>query len=177
MASFTERLIGAAKLDVHTYDEVEADATATTQAMAVVLISSVAGGIGSLGLGVSGGAGLVAGGLAALVSWVVWAFLTYVIGTRLLPEPQTHADMGQLLRTLGFAQAPGIARMLAGLPGVGPLVIVVVSLWMFAAMVIAIRQALDYTSVWRAVGVCFIGWIIVLIPTAIILSMVGPGTT
>ena len=171
MTSFTDRVIGSAKLNVGIYEEVEADATATRQALAVVVLSSVAGGIGTLGLGATGVSGIVGGGIAALLSWVFWAFLTYVIGTRLLPEPQTHADIGQMMRTLGFAQAPGLARVLGGLPGVGPLVLALVSVWMFGAMVVAIRQALDYTSTWRAVGVCLIGWLILIIPAMVILNL------
>ncbi len=102
LASFTERMLGAAKLDVQVYEEVEADTGATGQAMGVVLLSSVAGGIGSAGLGAGGLGGVVVGGIAALIGWVAWAFLTSMIDTRLLPEPQTRSDVGELMRTLGF---------------------------------------------------------------------------
>ena len=158
MASFTERMIGAAKLDVQVYEEVEADTGATGQAMGVVLLSSVAGGIGSVGVGTGGFGGFLAGGIAALIGWVAWASVTSIIGTRLLPEPQTRSDVGELMRTLGFAQAPGVLRILGIVPGVGTLVFSIVSIWMLVAMVIAVRQALDYTSTLRAVGVCLAGW-------------------
>ncbi len=160
MASFTERMIGAAKLDVRIYEEVEADTGATRQAMGVVLLSSLAGGIGSVGLGAGGLGGVVVGGILALLGWVTWAFLTYIIGTRLLAEPQTHADVGELMRTLGFAQAPGLLRVLGGFPGLGPIVLSLVSIWMLVAMVVAVRQALDYSSTLRAVGVCVVGWVV-----------------
>ncbi len=160
MASFTERMIGAAKLDVQVYEEVEADTGATRQAMGVVLLSSVAAGIGSAGVGAGGFGGVVVGGIAALIGWVAWAAVTSLIGTRLLPEPQTRSDVGELMRTLGFAQAPGLLRILGIVPGVGPLVFSIVSIWMLVAMVIAVRQALDYTSTLRAVGVCLVGWAI-----------------
>ena len=123
--------------------------------MGVVLLSSVAGGIGSVGLGTGG---VIMGSVAALIGWVAWAFLTCFIGTRLLAEPQTRADAGELMRTLGFAQSPGLVRIVGIVPGVGPLVLGIVSIWMLVAMVIAVRQALDYTSTWRAVGVCLVGW-------------------
>ena len=160
MASFTERMIGAAKLDVRVYEEVEADTGATGQAMGVVLLSSLAGGIGTVGLGAGGLGGVVVGGLVALIGWVTWAFLTYIIGTRLLAEPQTRADVGELMRTLGFAQSPGLVRIVGILPGVGPLVLSIVSIWMLATMVVAVRQALDCTSTLRAVGVCLVGWVL-----------------
>ena len=160
MASFTERMIGAAKLDVRVYEAVEADTGATGQAMGVVLLSSLAGGIGTLGLGAGGLGGVVVGGLVALLGWVTWAFLTYIIGTRLLAEPQTRADVGELMRTLGFAQSPGLVRIVGILPGVGPIVLSIVSIWMLVTMVVAVRQALDYTSTLRAVGVCLAGWVL-----------------
>jgi hypothetical protein len=97
--------------------------------------------------------------------------MTYVIGTRLLPEPQTRADMGELMRTLGFAQSPSLARVFAALPVVGPLVLVLVLLWMLVAMIIAVRQALDYSSTWRAVGVCVIGWVVAIAVPAILILL------
>ena len=158
MASFAERVIGAAKLDVHTYEEVEADTTAFGQAMGVVVLSSLAAGIGMIGR--EGAPGLLAGTIAALVGWFIWAGLTYFIGTRILPMPQTHADWGQLLRTTGFASSPGILRILGVVPVLGGLVFLVAGVWMLIAFVIAVRQALDYTSTGRAIGVCLIGWVV-----------------
>ena len=156
MASFTERMIGAAKLDVHVYEEVEADTRATGQATGVVLLASVAGGIGSVGLGAGGLGSFITGAIAALIGWVTWAFVTYIIGTRLLPESQTRADVGELMRTLGFAQSPGLLRIFGSLPGVGPLVLGLTQLWLLVTMVVAVRQALDYSSTPRAVGVCLV---------------------
>ncbi len=171
VTSFLGRMIGAAKLDVGIYEEVEADSTATVQAMGVVVLSSLATGVGvgSAALGV----GVIAGVVAALLSWVIWAFLTYLIGTRLLPEPQTHADMGQMMRTLGFAQSPGLLRIFGGLPGIGPLLLGIVSVWMLVAMVIAVRQALDYTTTWRAAVVCLVAWLAVIVPAVLILGLMG----
>ncbi len=173
MASFTERMIGAAKLDVQVYEEVEADTGATGQAMGVVLLSSLAGGVGSVGLGAGGLGGFVGGGIAALIGWAIWAFLTYIIGTRLLAEPQTRADVGELMRTLGFAQSPGLVRIVGILPGVGSLAVSIVSIWMLVAMVIAVRQALDYTSTWRAVGVCLVGWVLQIVISLVFLIFFG----
>jgi hypothetical protein len=155
-------MIGAARLDVATYEEVEADGNATGQAMGVVLLASVAAGIGSLTAG--GPGAFLSAGFWALVGWAIWAALTYLIGTRLLPEPQTRANVGEMLRTLGFAQAPGVQRVFIGIPGLGALVLFAVSLWMLVAMVVAVRQALDNTSTLRALGVCVVGWIISVIP-------------
>jgi len=157
MASFQDRIIRAAKLDVHLYEEVEADKGAMGQAMAVVILSSIAGGIGTpagLGLGV-----IFIGTIAALVAWYIWAFLTYFIGTKLLPEPQTKADVGELLRTIGFSSSPGLIRVLGIIPFLRGLVFLIAGVWMLVAMVIAVRQALDYQSTLRAVGVCIVGWI------------------
>jgi hypothetical protein len=157
MNQLIERMIRAAKLDISLYEEVEADTGALGQAMTVVIMSSVAAGIGTMLQG--GIKGLLLGTVASLVSWYVWAYLTYFIGTKFLAEPQTSADHGELLRTIGFSSAPGILRVLGIIPVLGALVVFAASIWMLVAMVIAVRQALDYQSTGRAVGVCLIGWV------------------
>jgi hypothetical protein len=158
MASFQDRIIRAAKLDVDLYEEVEADKGAMGQAMGVVVLSGVAAGIGSVGT--SGIAGILFGTIAALVGWYIWAYVTYFVGTKFLPEPQTKADHGELLRTIGFSSSPGILRVLGIIPFFYGIIFLITGIWMLVAMIIAVRQALDYKSTLRAVGVCVIGWII-----------------
>jgi hypothetical protein len=175
MTSFKDRIIRAAKLDVNLYEEVEADKEAMGQAMGVVVLSSIAAGIGSIekvGFG-----GVLIGTITALISWYVWAYITYLIGTKLLPEPQTVADHGELLRTIGFSSSPGLIRVLGIIPGLSQIVFLVASIWMLVAMVIAVRQALDYQSTMRAAGVCVIGWIIQAVFIALLFSVFGgPGS-
>ena len=171
MALFTDRMIRAAKLDVTLYEEVEADKGAMGQAMGVVILSSVAAGIGTIGT--AGIKGLVFGTIVALLGWFVWAFLTYFIGTRLLPEPQTKADYGELLRTIGFSSSPGVLRVFAIIPMLGAILNFIIGIWMLVAMVIAVRQALDYKSTWRAVGVCLIGWIVQIVIFGIFFGLAG----
>ncbi|MCH8169977.1 MAG: YIP1 family protein, partial [Bacteroidetes bacterium] len=142
MTNFQNRMLRAAKLDVNLYEEVEADTGSMRQAMGVVVLSSIAAGIGSIATGGLGG--ILMGTFAALIGWYVWAYLTYLIGTKLLPEPQTKADFGELLRTIGFASSPGLIRVLGIIPGLGGVVFLAASIWMLIAMVIAVRQALDY---------------------------------
>ncbi len=158
MTSFKGRIIRAAKLDVHLYEEVEADTGAMGQAMGVVVLSSIAAGVGSIAIGGLGG--ILTGTITALIGWYIWAYLTYFIGTKIFPEPGTKADPGELLRTIGFSGSPGLIRVLGIIPGLRNLVFLVAAVWMLIAMVIAVRQALDYKSTLRAVGVCVVGWII-----------------
>ena len=160
-SSFINRMIRAAKLEPNLYEEVEADKNALRQAMAVVVLANVAAGV--VLISKSGISGLIFGTVLGLVGWVIWAFLIFIIGTKLLPQAQTKSDIGELLRTIGFASSPGIIQVLAFIPLIGSIISIVASLWMLVAMVIAVRQALDYTSTWRAVGVCVIGWIIYMI--------------
>jgi hypothetical protein len=171
MASITDRMIRAAKLDVTLYEEVEADKGAMGQAMGVVVLSSVAAGIGTIGT--TGIMGLVLGTIVALVGWFIWAFLTYYIGTRLLSEPQTKADYGELLRTIGFSSSPGVLRVLGIIPMLGSILSFICGIWMLVAMVIAVRQALDYNNTWRAVGVCLIGWIVQIVIFGIFFGLAG----
>ncbi len=158
MSSFVDRIIRAAKLDVNLYEEVEADKSALGQAIGVVILSSIAVGLGSIAK--AGISGILIGTILALVGWLIWSYLTYIIGTKLLPEPETKADYGELLRTIGFSSSPGLIRVLGIIPVVGKIVFLVAGIWMLVAMIIAVRQALDYQSTLRAVGVCIIGWII-----------------
>lgn len=156
MATILTRMRRAALLDPQLYEEVEADRAATGQALLVVLISAVAAGIGSFDN--SGPAGIFWSSVAALVGWYVWAYVTYFIGTRLLPAHETVADHGELLRTIGFSSAPGVLRVLALIPPIAGVVFLVCTLWMMVAMVVAVRQALDYQSTGRAIAVCAIGF-------------------
>lgn len=169
MNTFISRMIRAAKLDARVYEEVEADKGALGQAMAVVALSSVAAGFSHMGG--AGLSGILIGVIIALAGWLLWAFLTYMIGTRLLPEPQTRADLGELLRTIGFSSSAGLIRVFGIVPGLGRPLFFIAAVWMLIAMVIAVRQALDYKSTGRAVAVCIIGWIIQLVIMALILSV------
>lgn len=169
MATFVERLVRAAKLDVTLYEEVENDTAATGQALGVVVLSSVAAGIGS-GAGVRG---LVFGTVASLLGWAFWAWITYLIGTRWLREPATHADWGQLARTIGFAQAPGLLRVVGVIPFLHGFVFFVTALWTLVAVVIGVRQALDFTSTLRAVAVCFLGWLVQVVLSALVMTLAG----
>ena len=173
MDALAQRMLRAAKLEVSLYEEVEADRTATNQAIVVVVVSAVAAGLGAARH--AGLTGLLAVTLAALAGWYVWAFLTYWIGTRLLAEPTTRSEYGELLRTIGFSSAPGVIRILGIIPGLAGLVSLVAAVWMLVAMVIAVRQALDYTSTWRAVGVCVVGWIVQAILLGVVLGLLGLG--
>ncbi len=168
---FVFRIIGAMALDPVTYEEVEADRTATVQALLVVVLSSVGAGIGARGLGSGslprmGPGGLGSGSLqsmvfisaVSLIAWASWALLTYEIGTRLMPEAQTSADVGELLRTIGFAAAPGMLRIFGIVPGAAIPAFAITAVWMLVTMIVGVRQALDYKSTARAVAVCGLGW-------------------
>ena len=167
MASMVDRMIRAAKLDAQLYEEVEADKGSLGQAMGVVVLSSIAAGVGSGGFG--GFSGFFIGTVGALIGWFIWAALTYFIGTKLLPEPTTRADVGELLRTTGFSSSPGLIRVFGLVPGITGIVFLISGVWMLTAMIIAVRQALDYQSTFRAVGVCIIGWIIVQVVVRLLL--------
>lgn len=153
--TFFRRLLGAAILDGATYEDVEADAGATGQAAAVVVLVALAAGIGDWGH-VSGPATAIRV-VTGLISWLVWASVVVQVGGRLLPEPQTRVSWPEMLRTLGFGAAPGLLLVFAGAPAAGGFVVWAAWLWMCAAMVVAVRQALDFQGTGRALLVCAIG--------------------
>ena len=168
---FVNRIIRACKLDVSLYEEVEADKSATLQAALVVVLSSIAAGIGAISLGASN---FLMAPILSLISWYVWAYLIYIIGTKLFPEPNTKADHGELLRTIGFSSAPGLIRIFGFTPELMSITFIGGGLWMLVAMVIAVRQALDYESTWRAVGVVVIGFLVQAIVLIFLLRIFGP---
>jgi hypothetical protein len=157
MSTLAGRLLGSAGLRTQSYEEVEADRQANFQAVGVVILSSLAA---ALGTGIKDAGSTIALLAAAVLSWMVWVLLTLVIGTQLLPGRQTRADFGQILRTTGFSAAPGILRIFGLIPVVGQFIFFSATVWMLLSFVVAIRQALDYTSTGRALAVCLLGWII-----------------
>ena len=162
---FVNRIIRACKLDTKLYEEVEADKSATLQAALVVVLSSLAAGVGALSLGASN---FLMAPILSLISWYIWAYLIYFIGAKLFPEPNTKADHGQLLRTIGFSSAPGLIRIFGFTPELMSITFIGGGIWMLVAMVIAVRQALDYESTLRAIGVVVIGFLV----QAIVLIMI-----
>lgn len=154
MGLFAYRLLGAAMMDAGMYEGIEADRKTTMQALATVMLASIAAGIGAgdwMGTRV---ATLAAVSALAIVTWSAWAMLIYQLGTRVLPDVDTQADWGQLLRTTGFAAAPGLLLVLGWMRSGRVIVFTVVGVWMLAAMIVAVKHALDYRHVTRAVAVC-----------------------
>jgi len=158
MTRFLRRLLGALALLPYVYEEVEADHRALPQALGVVVLSSAASGVAYWHD--FGAAGLIVGLITALLGWLVWTWLVYHIGTRWLPGEATEADWGELLRTTGFAAAPGLLRVFGLLAVARDAVFWLTAVWMLAAFVLAVRQALDYRETWRALAVCLAGWVI-----------------
>ena len=165
-ASLPSRMIRAARGDVNTYEDVERDVNATSQAAIVVLIVAIATGIGRITSDNVGG--LIFGVIAAFVGWVVWSFVTYWVGTKIFATAETRATPGELLRTLGFARAPGVLNIIGLIPVLGWIIWPVTWIWSLVLGVIAIRQALDF-STGRAIGTALVALIPVLIVEGILL--------
>jgi hypothetical protein len=166
MSLFLNRLIRAAMLDTSLYKEVIADTGTMFQAMIAVFIYSAASAYG--GFGRAGVAGVNFGMITTLIGWYIWAFSTYFIAVRLLPEAETNLNRKAVLRAMGFASSPGLIRLLGLIPNLAGTTLIIASVWMFAATVVAIKQAMNYKSIYRAVGVCMISWIISAISQGLI---------
>ena len=181
MEKMLERMLGAALLKVDTFEDVEHDRSATVQALLVVIIVSISSGVGALLQDIINEDeirvvnALVLGVIGGVASWALWALGTWIVGSTILKTADTEADWGQLARGTGFAQAPGIFSFLVFIPVVGWLIGIVIFIWKFAAMLIAVRQCLDYTSTWRAFFVVLITFIPWLIIYAIVAAVLGIG--
>ena len=162
--NYLEKLYRAVILDSELYEEVEADKTLTRQALMTVALVAMIEGIFSLGAQNQGLLiGLSQSILGSITRWVMWAFFIAFVGTRILPEPETESNTGELLRTLGFAYAPGVLYVFSSLPIIGSIVQLLVPLWQLAAMVVAVRQALDFSSTTRAIGVCVVAFFLMVL--------------
>ena len=164
------RMVGIARFDAQAYEDVEADPRATAPAIALVILSSVAAALGVGAFDLRSIAGLLAG---AILSWMIWVLLTLFIGTQILKRPETHTNYGEIVRTTGFSASVGILRIFGILPIVGIPIFVLVNIWMLMTFVIAIRQALDYTSTGRALAVCLLGWLLHAVVFIGFVRMVG----
>lgn len=154
MGLYVYRVLGAAMLDAGMYEGIENDRRTTTQAALTVVLASLATGVGAGDILGTRATTLVAITALALVTWCAWAMLILQIGTRVLPGPATRADWGQLLRTTGFAAGPGLLQIFGLIPQGRGWVFAVTALWMFAAMVVGVKHALDYESGLRSLVVC-----------------------
>lgn len=179
--SIINRMVRAAKLDINLYEEVEADTKATGQAFLAVILVSLATGIGSaiVGLATRGGIwflwGLLIGLISSIIGWLAWSFFAYIIGTKIFKGPETSATWGELLRTIGFSNSPGIFRIFSFIPFLGGIIAFGASVWALIAGVIAVRQALDF-STGRAIATCIVGWIIYML-IVFLISGLTLGTT
>src|SRR3954453_8078404 len=158
MARLGERVGGAMKADVKTFQEIEADPAAIGQAVTVIVIAGVASLIGDIfRTGVFGGMMAL---ILSLISYALWSLLVVLIGTKIMPEPTTKADFNEAFRVIGFTASPGVFNVLAIIPFLGPLISFVIGIWMLVIGVIAVREVLDYSNVGRAIVVCLIAFVI-----------------
>jgi len=171
MASFQNRVIGALTLQASTYEEVENDATATSQAAIIVVAGAVLGALGNLLYGF--GMTIIIMPVFALIGWLIGSFVVMFVGTKLLPGKNTSADLGQMLRVVGFAQSPGLLNFLTIIPILGYLIAFVIWIWGLVAMIVGVKAALDYDDTMKAVIVCVIAWAIIFVCTLIAMAIGG----
>jgi hypothetical protein len=166
MASFGERVVGAMSLKASTFQEIEHDTTAMGQAAGVIVLAAVSTGIGNVYYG--GVSGIVSGIIMSLIGYAVWSLVVWLVGTKVMADPATKADFPETFRTIAFAAAPGVLGIVTIIPILGWLLLFVLWLWQIAAMVVAVREVLDYTDTIKAVIVVVIGWLIQLVVIAIL---------
>ncbi len=154
---FLNRVYRAIKIDIELYEEVEKDKSATLQAGIVVVLSSLAAGVGALQLGATN---FLIAPVLSLLSWYVWAYIIYFVGVKLFGDKTTKSNHGELLRTIGFSSAPGLLRVFGVTPDLMTVTFIGTAFWMLACMVVAVKSALDYKSLWKALGVVVIAWFI-----------------
>jgi hypothetical protein len=166
-------MIRAARLDIPFYNEVEQNLNETSNALIVVVIVALASGIAALTQNV-GIVGVIVSVLSALIGWAAWAFVIYLIGTRVY---NATATVGEVLRTTGYAQAPGVLNILGIIPFLGPLVGLVVGIWTLVTSFIAAREALDLDNTKTAITVIlgFLAFIVISVVLGVIFGVTAAG--
>lgn len=167
--TFGERIIGAAKLDTNTFEDIERDPGAMGQAVGVIVLAAVSAGIGNIWYG--GISGIVFGAFASLIGYALWAVLIWVVGTKVMPDPATKADFPETFRVVAFAAAPGLLGIVTIIPLLGWLLVFLIWLWTIAAMVVAVKAVLDYTDTFKAVIVVVIGFVVNIVVTMLFTAM------
>jgi len=163
--TFGERVVGALKLDANTFEDIERDPAAMGQAVGIIALAALASNLGQiwrLGFGV-----MLIGVCSSLVGYVIWSVVVWLAGTKLMPDPATKADFPETFRTIAFAAAPGLIGVVTIVPFLGWLLMLLLTpiiwLWSMAAMVVAVRQVLDYSETFKAVIVVLIGFVVFLV--------------
>jgi hypothetical protein len=167
-------MVRAAQLQESAYEEVERDVDATSQAALVVVAAAIAGGIGMFFSEQGGVRGLIFGVVTALISWIVWSVVTYFVGKHIFGTTNTNVSLGQMLRTLGFAQSPRLLNVFGFVPVLGGIIMLVTLIWTLITSIIAIRAAMDF-STGRAIATAVVGFIINLVIAAVVAIVLGVG--
>ena len=153
---FINRIFRSIKIDPEVFNEIKKDKRATLSAAIVVILSSTAAGIGATALG---GNNLILAPIYSLISWFIWAYIVYFVGVKLFPDLKTKTTQFALLRVIGFSSAPGIIRIFAFHEGLMIVTFLGSLIWMLACMVVAVKETLNYKSLWKALGVVIISWL------------------
>jgi Yip1 domain len=169
--TFGDRVVGAMKLDPSAFEDVERDSTAMGQAVGVIVLAAVAEGIGWIFYG--GLTGIVTTALMSIIAFLIWSLIVWLVGTKVMPEPTTKADFPETFRVLGFAAAPGLAGFVTIIPVLGWLLWLGILVWKIAAMIVAVKAVLDYSTIGKAIVVVLIGFVAYLVAAAILSAIFG----
>jgi len=163
--TFGQRVVGALKLDANTFEDIERDPTAMGQAVGIIALAALASSLGNIWTGSI--FAMVLAVVASLLGYLLWAVVVWLVGTRVMPEPQTHADFPEAFRVVAFAAAPGLLGVVSIIPFLGwilmLLLVPIIWIWSMIAMVVAVKAVLDYTDTFKAIVVVIIGFVAYLI--------------
>lgn len=172
--SYADRLRGALMLDARTYREVEQDTNANGQAALTVVLAALAAGIGYI-LSRDLVQNVIGTALSSLLQWVIFSFVAYYVGASLFSTGQTSVTPGQVLRTIGFAQAPKLLLIVAIVPLLGWIVGLIVFFWFLAAAIVALREAFEFDT-GRAIGTGLVAAIAIAVVDIVLSLVFGIGS-
>jgi hypothetical protein len=172
--SYGDRLRGALMLDPRTYRDVEQDVDANGQAALTVVLAALSSGIGVI-LGQDWLQDTVGVVISSILQWVVFSFVAYWVGASLFSTGQTSVTPGQVLRTIGFAQAPKLLLIVSVVPLLGWIVGLIVFFWFLAAAILALREAFEFDT-GRAIGTGLVAVVAIAIVDIVLSAIFGIGS-
>jgi hypothetical protein len=166
-----DRIMRIVKLDFSVFKEIESDPSATTQAAIIVAVASVLSAVGSAVGAQNPGTSFLSEILTGLIGWVVWAYVSYFVGRVLF---QSKGTFNNMLRVVGYANAPRLLGILGIIPCVGWIGSLAGAVLALIAGVLAVREGLDLDNT-KAIIVTVIGWAALMILGMIIAGIFGVG--
>ena len=167
MKPIFKRMQRAIMLDQTLFDEIVADPSIQGQSVWVVAIFAMTTAFGTFSM-ISGTAVNI-GLITTIITWYIWAFSVFYVGTRILGPMSEGSDRKTIMRVVAFASAPGVIRLLGVIPKITMIILAISSIWILIAAVMGLKKVFVQATTAKITMVCVGSWFAASLFQAIIL--------